>query len=71
MSILVHQLDPVENGLPIEVYAFTTATDWEEYEKIQDNIFDHIIAIAPQFDLEIYQSPSGSDIIELLASNKK
>jgi miniconductance mechanosensitive channel len=69
MSILVHQLDPVENGLPIEVYAFTTTTDWIEFENIQDNIFDHIIAIAPQFDLEIYQSPSGNDIIDLIANS--
>ncbi|HHW46158.1 MAG TPA: mechanosensitive ion channel family protein [Clostridiales bacterium] len=62
MSIMVRQLEPCEHGLPIEIYAFTDTTNWTEYETIQSDIFDHILAIVPEFDLKIYQNPSGSDI---------
>lgn len=59
---MVRQLSPDERGLPIEIYAFTTTTAWVEYEDIQADIFDHIIAIAPHFGLRVFQSPSGSDL---------
>lgn len=62
MLMIVRQLQPCEYGLPIEVYAFTDTTKWVEYEGIQSDIFDHILAIVPEFDLKIYQTPSGSDI---------
>ena len=62
MAKIVRQLDPIENGLPLEIYTFSTLTEWEDYERVQSDLFDHIIAIAPEFELRIYQSPSGSDL---------
>lgn len=68
MAKIVRQLDPEENGLPLEIYTFSTLTEWADYEKIQSDLFDHIIAIAPEFDLRIYQSPSSSDFDKLSKS---
>lgn len=65
MTLIVRQLQPGEHGLPIEVYAFTNTTDWVTYEGIQSDVFDHIIAVVPEFDLKIYQSPTGSDFSRL------
>jgi miniconductance mechanosensitive channel len=65
MDKIVRQLDPIENGLPLEIYTFSTLTEWEDYERVQSDLFDHIIAIAPEFELRIYQSPSGSDFKSL------
>lgn len=65
MLQIVRQLQPAENGLPIEIYAFTSVTGWVEYEGIQADIFDHILAIIPEFDLRIYQNPTGNDIARL------
>ncbi len=61
-TLLVRQLDPTEKGLPLEVYCFTTTTDWGEYEAIQADIFDHLIAILPRFGLRLFQYPSGADL---------
>ena len=61
MTFLVRQLDPTEHGLPIEIYVFSRDQEWSNYEGIQADIFDHILAIAPVFDLRIFQSPSGAD----------
>lgn len=61
MTLLVRQLEPGEKGLPIEVYAFSTKKDLAEYENIQADIFDHILAIIPQFDLHVFQHPTGAD----------
>ncbi|MFQ5739280.1 MAG: mechanosensitive ion channel family protein [Acidobacteriota bacterium] len=61
MTLLVRQLAPTGNGLPIEIYCFTNDTRWAYYEDIQADIFDHILAIAQEFDLRVYQNPSGSD----------
>ena len=63
MTLLVRQLPATENGLPIEIYCFTNTTIWAEYEGIQADIFDHLLAAAQHFELEVFQSPSGSDII--------
>ena len=63
MTLLVRQLAPSQYGLPIEIYCFTNDIDWAVYESVQSDIFDHILAIVPQFDLQIFQSPSGKDII--------
>ena len=65
MTLLVRQLNPSGEGLPIEVYAFTNDTAWAAYEDIQADIFDHILAIAPEFGLRPYQSPSGNDLARL------
>ncbi|NLV35546.1 MAG: mechanosensitive ion channel [Clostridiaceae bacterium] len=62
MLQIVRQLQPTETGLPIEIYAFTNVIGWVDYEAIQSDIFDHILAIIPEFDLRIYQDPSGNDI---------
>jgi len=61
MTILVRQLSPTEHGLPIEIYVFSKEQDWVNYESIQANIFDHILAVVPEFDLQVFQDPSGRD----------
>lgn len=66
MSFLVHELEPSPTGLPLEVYAFTKTTDWEKYEHIQGEIFDHLLAVAQYFDLRVYQEPAGSDFTRAL-----
>jgi len=62
MTIMVRQLPPASEGLPIEIYCFTGTTAWTAYEGIQADIFDHLYAILPEFDLRIFQSPSGRDL---------
>ena len=61
MSFVVRSLSPAENGLPIELYIYTRTTDWAEYEQIQADIFDHLVAAANYFDLRIFQQPTGLD----------
>ena len=58
MTLLVRQLQPTSEGLPIEIYCFTNTTKWNDYESIQADIFDHILALIPEFDLRIYQQES-------------
>ncbi|MEM6584376.1 MAG: mechanosensitive ion channel family protein [Pseudomonadota bacterium] len=60
-TLLVRQLAPGSQGLPIELYCFTDTTTWGEYEGIQADIFDHLMAILPEFDLRVFQDPSGLD----------
>ena len=59
MTFLVRHLAPTEHGLPIEIYVFSRDQVWSNYEGIQADIFDHILAIAPAFDLRVYQKPNG------------
>ncbi len=61
LTCMVRQLPATQNGLPLEVYCFANTTNWVEYEAIQADIFDHLFAIAPKFDLRIFQHPSGYD----------
>ena len=61
MTLLVRQLPPGPNGLPLEVYVFTKTTSWEDYENIQADIFEHFIAALPDFKLQIFQQPTGVD----------
>jgi len=61
MTFLVRQLAPTEHGLPIEIYVFSRDQVWANYESIQADIFDHIIAAVPEFDLAVFQSPTGRD----------
>jgi len=61
MTLLVRQLNPTPNGLPIEIYCFTKTTKWAEYEAIQSDIFDHLFAIINHFELRVFQNPSGLD----------
>jgi miniconductance mechanosensitive channel len=67
MTLLVRHLSPGPEGLPIEIYCFANTTEWGAYEGIQADIFDHILAIAPEFGLKIYQKPSGGDVASALA----
>lgn len=62
MLLMVRQLSPTDNGLPIEVYAFTNTTVWGEYEQIQCDIFDYIYAALPHFGLRVFQNPTGTDM---------
>ena len=61
MTLLVRQLAPSEFGLPIEIYVFTRDKNWINYEAIQADIFDHVLAVVSEFDLKVFQSPSGAD----------
>ncbi|HRO02459.1 MAG TPA: mechanosensitive ion channel [Terricaulis sp.] len=70
MTLLVRQLDPTPQGLPIEIYCFTNTTAWGEYENIQGDIFDHLLAILPEFGLRQFQEPSGADLQTLAPSLK-
>lgn len=65
MTLLVRQLNPTADGLPLEVYCFTNTTAWNAYEGIQSDIFDHLLAILPEFGLRVFQHPSGADMREL------
>ena len=67
MTLLVRHLQPTSDGLPVEVYCFTSTTVWAQYEDIQSDIFDHIYSIAPEFGLRVFQSPSGADVERGLA----
>ncbi|MDA0708591.1 MAG: mechanosensitive ion channel [bacterium] len=62
MTFLVRQLAPTEHGLPIEIYVFSNDIAWANYEAIQADIFDHILAVIPEFDLRVFQEPSGTDL---------
>ena len=62
MTLLVRQLAPSSLGLPLEIYCFADTTAWGEYENIQSDIFDHLLAILPEFGLRVFQEPNGSDI---------
>ena len=66
MTFLIRQLSPRENGLPIEIYVFCKDTDWTVYESVQADIFDHILAVVPEFNLRVFQEPSGSDFKKIL-----
>lgn len=65
MTQLVRQLQPTPEGVPLEIYAFTNSTRWAVYEGVQGDVFDHLLAIAPEFGLRIYQRPSGQDFSSL------
>ena len=67
MTFLVRQLQPNENGLPIEIYVFSSDKVWANYEAIQADIFDHILAAVPNFGLRVFQNPTGSDFNRLLS----
>ena len=66
MTQLVRQLAPTEAGLPLEIYCFTATTAWAEYEAIQADIFDHLLAILPEFGLRLAQQPTGADMAAVL-----
>ena len=66
MTFLVRQLQPSEKGLPIQIYVFTKTTEWALYEDIQADIFDHVLAVIPEFDLKVYQFPKSGDFVAMV-----
>lgn len=66
LTILARQLSPCDGGLPIEVYAFSSDKDWGNYEALQADIFDHLFAVVSEFDLRVFQKPSGVDLHKLV-----
>jgi len=62
MTFLVRQLPPGPTGIPIEIFVFSADQRWAAYEGIQADIFDHLLAVIPEFDLRVYQEPSGHDL---------
>ncbi|MDP8634093.1 mechanosensitive ion channel [Serratia marcescens] len=66
MTLMVRQLAPTPEGLPLEIYAFTNTTVWAEYESIQADIFDHILAVIDEFGLRVHQTPTGNDMRGML-----
>jgi miniconductance mechanosensitive channel len=69
MTLLVRQLTPGPEGLPIEIYCFTRTTEWLKYEDVQSDIFDHILAILPEFGLRLFQKPTGADLADFSRSS--
>ena len=65
MTFLVRQLAPTEKGLPIEIYVFVNDVRWVNYEGIQSDIFDHLLASLPIFELRAFQLPTDSSLVNL------
>ena len=62
MTKLVRQQAPTEKGVPIQLYIFTNTTVWADYESIQSDIFDHIFSTIHEFELRLFQNPTGNDL---------
>lgn len=71
LMIMVRQMQPTSEGLPLEIYCFSNTTVWPEYEQIQGEIFDHILAVIPEFGLRIFQRPSGNDLSTTIKQKKQ
>lgn len=63
LTIMVRQLQPTAQGLPLELYFFSDGTDWIPYEHLQSEIFEHVFAMMPVFGLRVFQSPMGEDFV--------
>ncbi|MEM7452366.1 MAG: mechanosensitive ion channel family protein, partial [Pseudomonadota bacterium] len=66
LTLMARQLQPGPEGLPLEIYCFTNTTAWTDYEGIQSDVFDHLLAIVPEFGLKLYQKPAGTDLTRAL-----
>ena len=62
---MIRQLDPTTQGLPVQLYFFTSETEWRSYETVAADIFDHVIAMVNEFGLRIFQSPTGADLYRM------
>jgi len=62
MTCIVRQMQATAQGVPLEIYCFTRTTVWTDYERIQGDIFDYLLAVLPEFGLSLYQQPSGNDL---------
>jgi len=71
MTFIIRQLQPSDKGLPIEIYVFSKETAWVNYENQQSDIFDHVFAVVPEFDLKVFQAPSGNDIKSAIGGLKQ
>jgi len=69
LTCMVRQLQPTDHGIPMELYFFCALKDWVPYEKVQADVFDHVLAIIPEFDLQVFQSPSGRDFRQAFSAN--
>ncbi|MBQ1609684.1 MAG: mechanosensitive ion channel, partial [Elusimicrobia bacterium] len=69
-SAFVRQLDPTPEGLPLEVYCFTNTADWLVYEAYQADVFDHLLSVIGEFDLHVFQNPSGRDLKSINLQSK-
>jgi len=68
MTLMVRAMEPSPEGVPLELYCFTNTTQWVAYEGIQSDLFDHLLAILPEFGLRLYQRPAGGDLQQVLAA---
>lgn len=66
MTFLVRQLQPTETGIPIEIYVFSKLQEWAKYEDLQSDIFDHVLAVIPEFELRVFQNPTGDDFRKIV-----
>jgi miniconductance mechanosensitive channel len=71
MTFLVRQLPPNDTGLPIEIYVFSNDQDWARYEAIQADLFDHFLAVLPEFGLRVFQLPSGADFAHAIENRAR
>jgi miniconductance mechanosensitive channel len=71
MTHMVRQLDPTSKGMPLEIYCFTYEKTWEKYEGITSDIFDHLLTIMSQFQLEIFEEPTGKDFRSLVDTSRQ
>lgn len=67
MTIMVRQLQPTPQGLPVELYFFSANKDWIPYERLQAEVFDHVLAVLPAFGLKVFQSPTGADLAQAVS----
>ena len=65
MTFLVRHLEPTQHGLPVQIYVFSNDQAWANYEAIQADIFDHLLAALPEFGLRVFQNPTGYDFKSL------
>ncbi|MEG2127168.1 MAG: mechanosensitive ion channel, partial [Bacteroides sp.] len=70
LTCMVRQLQPTEHGIPLELYFFSSIKEWIPYENLQADVFDHLLAIMPEFELQVFQSPMGKDFKTSFASLK-
>src|SRR3546814_278339 len=68
MTLIVRQLDPTPTGLPLAVYCFSSNVDWVPYENLAGDIFDHLLAVMPEFGLRVFQQPIGAELSSALAN---
>ena len=71
LMIMVRQLQPSSEGMPLEIYCFSDTTDWVQYESLQSEIFEHILATASDFGIDIFQRPAGYDLYNINVNNKQ